>query len=113
MQCLDFSHQGFVNSQATGGINQQDIKVMFTCVVQRGFGDIYGLLVRRTRKPIGARLSSNGFELLNCGRTVNVTADCQYFLFARHQPLGQLSGCGGLTRPLQTRHEYYGWWLGG
>jgi len=35
VQLGDFLHQGFVDAQATGGIDQQHVKVMLAGVVER------------------------------------------------------------------------------
>ncbi len=72
VQLLDFSHQGFINRQAAGRIDQQHIKEMLARVIDGGQRNVARLLVRRAREPLGAGLRRHGLELLYGGRAVDV-----------------------------------------
>ena len=114
VQVLDFFHQGFVNGQAAGRINQQHVEVVLLGVVERSTRDIQRLLVGRAGEPLGARLLGHSLELLDGGRAVHVARDGQHlFLALFDQVLGQLGCGGGLARALQARHQDDGRGLGG
>ena len=106
VQRLDFGHQGFINGQAAGRIDQQHVEIMPARMVERRKGDVDRLLLSRAGKPFGPHLLGDGFELLDGRRPVHVARDGEdFFLALFDQVLGQFGGGGGFARPLQARHE--------
>jgi len=114
MQVLDLGHQGLVDRQPAGGVDQQHVEVVALGVVQRRQRDIVRLLFGRGFEPLGAGLARHGLELLDGGRTVDVGRDGQHLLLALFdQVLGELGGRRRLAGALQAGHQDDGGRLGG
>ncbi len=112
MDLFDFVHHRFVNVQTTGGIHQQHVVEFELRFFQRGVDDINRFLADIRREEIHANLLSQRFELFDRRRAIDVGRDDQHFLLVLlAQEFTQLTDAGGFTRPLQTRHQYYGWRL--
>jgi hypothetical protein len=56
-------------------------------------------------------LATEGAQLLDGGRALQVGADQQRVAALRLEPAGQLGGVRGLARALQAGHEHDGGWL--
>ena len=106
VQLLDLVHHGRINRQAARRIDEKHIVIMLLRIIQRGGGDIGGLLADSGREEINAGLARHGFQLLDGGRTIHVTGHRQhFFLLPLAQPFAQLGRGRGFTRPLQACHE--------
>ena len=106
MQILDLGHHGFVDRQATGGIDEYHVVVVPFGVVKGGGGNVGGFLPRRRGKEVDAGLGRNGLQLLNGRRAVDVATDRQHLLLLPLlEPLAELGGGGGLARALQAGHQ--------
>ena len=85
---------------------------MFACIVQCSQHNIDGFLRRVTGKPLSARLRCHAFQLLDGGRTVNVSRHGQHFFLAlSDQVFGEFGRGGGFASTLQTRHQNHCRWL--
>ena len=69
---LDFQHQGFINGQATGGVDEQHIKVMPFGVLKRCQHNVHRFLPHLAGKPFRLGLGRDRFELLNGRWSVKV-----------------------------------------
>ena len=113
VQLFNLGHQGFVDGQAAGGVDQQHIKIVAFGVVKSGACNVDGFLLRCAGKPFSASLGGDSFELLNGGGAVNVARDGQHFFLALfNQVLGQFGGGGGFACALQASHQNHGGGLG-
>ncbi|MNR78171.1 hypothetical protein D3C72_88570 [compost metagenome] len=113
VQGFDFQHHRFVDTKATGGIDDQDVVVMTFGVIQCGQCDVDWLVAGLRREEVGTDLSGDGFQLADSGRTVNVSGNGQdFFLLLLAQVLRQLTDGGGFTGTLQTGHQDDGGRLG-
>ena len=113
VQILDLTHHLFVYRQTTGSIHQQDVGVGFFGRFNRAVGNGDWLLVNTGRVEQSADFTRQGFQLLDCRRTIHVGRNHHHlFLFTLGQILGQLTHGGGFTSTLQTGHHDNGWRLG-
>ena len=98
-------HQRLVDVQTTGGIQQQQIVAVLTGMLKGMLCDGDGIALTFLING-NAQLRTDHLQLLNSGRTINVTGAQQRtaaFLFL--EPAGQLGDVGGFTGTLQT-HEH-------
>ena len=106
VQLLDFRHHGFINREATGGIDDQHVMEPQLRLSQRRIGNIHRLLGIGAGEEGCAYFSGEGFKLLDGRRTVNVGADHHHlFLFFFLQIARKFGHRGGFTCTLQTGHQ--------
>ncbi len=108
MHLLDFVHHRFVNVQTTGGIHQQHVEEFQLRFFQRRVNDIDRLLSYVGWEELYTNLFSQGFQLFDRRRAINVGRDDQHFLLVLFaQEFTQLTDAGGFTRTLQTGHQHH------
>ncbi|MNR90252.1 hypothetical protein D3C72_212330 [compost metagenome] len=75
-------------------------------VIQCGQRDIDRLVAGLRREEVRTNLGRDGFQLADCGRTIDVGGNGQdFFLLLLAQVFGQLTDGGGFTCTLQTGHQ--------
>ena len=106
VELADFGHHRFINRESAGGVDQQHIVKMTLGEINRSAGDVDRFLIGRRREEINARLLGDSAQLLDGGRTIDVTGYGQhFFLLSFAEQLAELACGGGLTRTLQASHE--------
>ena len=106
MQTFDFRHHSLVDRQASGGVDNQNVVMMFARVVVCGQRNVQRFLADVGGKEVDLELFREGAQLLDRGWSLHVAADKQHFfpvLFV--QQLGELAAGGGFTCTLQARHQ--------
>ena len=110
---LDFQHQGFIDGQAAGRVNEQHIKVMSLGMLQRSHHDVHWFLSHFTGEPFRLGLGRHRFELLNGRGSIHVGRNREHLFFAlQNQMARQLGRGGGFASALQARHQNDRRWLG-
>ena len=106
MHRLDFGHHRFIDGEAAGRIDNQDVVKVRLGPLLCGERNIDGFLRDIARKKINADLRGECFQLLDGGRAVNVHADDQNFLLvAFFEKFGEFARAGGFARALQTGQQ--------
>ncbi|CAE6947305.1 conserved protein of unknown function [Ectopseudomonas oleovorans] len=109
VQRLDLGHHLGVDGQATGGIEDDHVDELELGLADRRVGDVHRLLAGIGGEEGDVEVASQGFQLFDRRRTIDVGRDQQHrLLLALLEELGQLAGGGGLARTLQTGHQYHG-----
>src|SRR5690606_6607085 len=82
------------------------IEEMLACVIERALRYLYGIVVDRAGEELYPYIGSQGLQLVDGCRTINVAADHKHLLIlALLEPARQFSNAGGLARALQPRHH--------
>ncbi|GBC91520.1 hypothetical protein HRbin14_02292 [bacterium HR14] len=108
---LQFLHQGFVDLQASCGVQNQHIVAVGAGIGVGGARDAHRVARPSLfgRVDIDAYLLAQHLQLLDGGRALEVARCHHRFAPLRARPARQLRAGGGLTRPLQaTEHEHGG-----
>ena len=101
MQAANLAHHFIIDVQATGGINNHHVQMLFACMADGITGDFDRILVGAAGKELCLDLARQRFQLLNSRRPVNITTGHQHsFLVALFQHTCQLGSTGGLARAL-------------
>ena len=108
---LQLLHQLFVDVQAAGGVEDNDVVAVVFGMLDRVFGDLHRADGSHL-KDGGVHLCADHLQLLNRGRTVDVAGDQQRAASLLAEHFGKLCRVGGLTGTLQTAHHDDGWDLG-
>ena len=122
-----FVHEGFVDAEAAGGVDDEDVAGGVAGFAAGFFGeaeDVGGAGSCRAWAPIvggsevafvdlGADGLGDDFELLAGGGAVDVDGDEHGAVAALFEPGGELAGGGGFAGALQAGHEDDGGGLGG
>ena len=102
-------HHLLIDGQTSGGIDDDDVVVLGLCLTDGVVGNLDNVLV------VGLGIDGNAdalayyVQLLDGSRTIDVAGYEQRILVvAGLQQVGKLTGEGGLTGTLQTRHEHNG-----
>ena len=105
MQPFDLLHHRIVDREAAGSIDDEYVVIVLAGIIQRGNGNVFGLLGRSRGEDVHSDLARQGRELFDCGGPVHVATDEQYFFLLLLKKLRQFSGRGRLARTLQASHE--------
>ena len=100
-------HQGIVDLQAACGIENDDVIAVVTGICHGLFGDKLGLFGTH-RENGDVDLLADDLQLLDSGRTVDVTRDKQRAAALAAVVPAQLGGVGGFTVALQAAHHQHG-----
>jgi len=79
VQGADFVHQRVVDVQASGGINDEDVKILALGVVESARGDVRRFFAGVRRNKGRADLFGKGFELFDGRRAIDVGGDQRHF----------------------------------
>ena len=107
VQLSDFFHHRFVDRQAAGRIDEQNVVVMPLRPVDGIACDVHGFVGWSGGEKVDTGLSGDRFQLLDGGGAIHVAGNDQYlFLLRFAQQFGQLANGGGLAGTLQAGHEH-------
>ena len=102
----DFVHHLFVNSETTGGIDNDNVGAFEAGVLDGFGGDVDGVGVAFFGEDGNLDLLSQCLELADSGGAVDVAGDQHdAFVFLVFEVVCQFGGEGGFTRALETGDE--------
>ena len=105
----DLRHHRFVDREAAGRVDDEDVEEVAAGVVDGARGDVKRLLTRMARVPLRPGLRRDGLQLLNGRGAVDVAGNREdLLLLGFNEVLRELPGGGGLTRTLETRQKDHG-----
>ena len=118
-------HQGFIDAQAAGGIDDDHIVLLLFCFSNTALGDVHRVPVRGTHLVVigiqgGTWVWSEGrdfraladdLQLLHGSWALQVTGHEHRGVPLLREVLGQFTGQGGFTSTLQTGQHDDGRWI--
>ena len=107
---LDFGHEGFVNGETTGGVDDDHVATDARCFSQSGAS--HGNGIGRRAEDVHADLTTEYAELFYGGGPLKVGGDEVGLATLLFEPAGQLRGRSRLTGTLETGQENHGWRVG-
>ena len=112
VDALQLVHQGFVNLQPAGGINDNDVMTVVFRITNGILTNLYRIVLALL-KHRHTCLRTHNLQLLDRSRTVNITGNQHRAVSLPFVELCQLCGMGGFTCTLQATHHNNGWRLCG
>ena len=104
LDLLELTHEGVVEGEAASGVEDDHVAAHVAGLLHGEGTELYGLHALDAEDGHG-QLSAEGHELVDGGRSVDVSGDQHGLVALGQQLLGELAGGGGLARALEAHHH--------